>query len=432
MHELGHLGRRLLAAFVGVALVCVLLVTVAALIGSQRGIAASAARQQVAVTAAELAARAYEEAGGWQGADLQPTVAYVTAEDARVQIWDERQTPLLTGMGRAMAGMGGGNTEPVVVQQREVGTVRVGFGTPSNAGQGIAWTWILVATVVAVAIAVGAGWWVAVTITRPLRQLTAATAAFAAGDRDVRAGIAGPGEIGELARTFDEAADTINRQEASRRNLSADVAHELRTPLTALLAGLEEVRDGFVPADEPTLTRLHDQASRLGRVVDDLAALAAAEAPLPVTRELMDLSQAARNGVHAQSTQLKAAGVVIKPEVTADVPVMADPDRMTQVVSNLLSNCARYCRPGDSVVVRTYRSDGQGVLEVSDTGPGVPAADLEHIFERFWRGSTAPGGSGIGLAVVRELVSAQDGTVSATSEPAGGLTVQIRLPGVTA
>lgn len=424
MRDLGPLGRRLLASFIFVALAAVLIVTVAALIGSQRGIAASSARQDVAEEVALRAAQAYLRAGGWEQADLAAVSTFAEQQGLRVQIRDEAGRSLLRGAGPA-----GGYEQPVVVGKTEVGTVRVGFGgTAEQAGQGIAWRWIITATVLALVLAVLAGWWVARAITRPVVGLTQAAAAFAHGDRAARADIAAPGEIGELARTFNDAAEMITRQEQLRRNLSGDVAHELRTPLTALMAGLEEMRDGLVPADEAALTRLHDQTVRLQGVVTDLAALAEAEAPaLRAQMGRIDVAQVAQRSSQAHAAQLRAAGVELREQSSGPVWAQGDPDRLEQVIGNLLANAARYCRSGDTVSVGT-RTDGQFVvLDVADSGPGVPPEDLEHIFERFWRGDVDAGGSGIGLAVVQALVRAQGGTVEALSDGDSGLTVRVRL-----
>lgn len=432
MSEPSPLRRRIQVAFVLVALIAVLLVTVAAMIGSQRGIAASTTRQETAEQLASMAATAYESAGGWQGADLQPVSDSALDQRARVQVFTAQGTPLLASMGAGR--MGGGYEQPVVVNGAEVGTVRVGFGASlASSGQGIAWTWILVAAVLAVAAAAIAGAWAARRITGPVNQLTEAAAAFAAGDRQARANVKGPGEIADLARTFDMAAQTIADEERARRNLSADVAHELRTPLTALIAGLEEVRDGFVPADEESLTRLHDQALRLHRVVSDLADLAAAEAPSPQARLVpVELGALAGRSASSRRAQLRVAGIDLSTQGTEAVPVLADPDRVDQIIGNLLSNVARYSGEGTAVSVRTYAEAGCGVLEVQDDGPGVSAEELPRLFDRFWRGSGSAGGSGIGLAIVAELTRAQHGTVEAESGDGAGLLVRVRLPGSVA
>lgn len=373
-----------------------------------------------------MAAEAYAATGDWATADLQATQAFAESKGLRLQIFSAAGRPLLSGG----PGAGGGYQQPVIVADQEVGNVRAGFGgTPAQTGQGIAWRWILSATAAALVVAVIAGWWAAGWITHPIDRLTQAARAFAAGDRTARADIDAPGEIGELARTFDEAADTITRQEQVRRNLSADVAHELRTPLTALMAGLEEVRDGYIPADEQTLTRLHDQAIKLQRVVTDLASLADAEAAMPQADvRHVDLTQVVIAAAAGHAAPLRAAGVALTVGASEPVAATADPARVDQIVGNLLSNAARYCHSGDTVTVRTVAEGGTAVLEVSDTGPGVSQADLEHLFERFWRGSSGVVGSGIGLAIVRELARSQGGTVEALSDGMSGLTVRVSLP----
>jgi len=243
--------------------------------------------------------------------------------------------------------------------------------------------------------------------------------------------VAAPGELGEVAQAFDTMADEVVRAETVRRQLAADVAHELRTPLAALQAGLEELRDGLREPDTQRLAALHDQTLRLGRVVADLADLSAAESAAlslrPVDTDLADLARAA---LAAQRPQLDSAGLHVDADLATPVPVRADPDRIHQAIANLLANAVRYCRPGDRVTVRTHAEPGSAVLEVADTGPGIPADELPHIFDRLWRGQHARSvaGSGIGLAVVRELVTAHGGTVIADSPPAGGTTVTIRLP----
>lgn len=436
---LGSLGRRLLVAFCLVAVASVLMVTVAALIGSERGIAASteAGREQLAGEVADAAARAFVDAGGWAGADLAPVIALGDGAGARVQIRDAEGALIAgserSGSGRGPASVGRGAYEQsIVVDETTVGVISLGFGrSGEETGRGIAWTWILIAAVAALVVAIAVSWIVARQITRPIHRLTHASAAFAAGDRESRANIDAPGEIGELARTFDAAADAISRAEQVRRNLSADVAHELRTPLTALLIGLEELRDGLEPADEQTLTRLHDQAARLNRIVNDLAALSAAEAPGPALRaSTIDLVDAASRAVAGHAAQMRAVGLNVVTELAGPLMVSADADRLAQVIGNLLSNAARYCRPGDQVVVRTFTRDDDGVLEIADTGPGIPSGDLPHVFDRFWRGSqsSAVSGSGIGLAVARALVQAQRGTITVASDGHSGTTFTVTLP----
>ncbi|WP_407343323.1 ATP-binding protein [Pengzhenrongella phosphoraccumulans] len=444
--RLGPLGRRLLLAFILVAISSVVVLSVAALIGVGRGFQAAqeADRQRATTASAAEAGRAYERADGWAGADLDRAGAVAEDAGARLFVQDESGAPVGGGAGEGIAGQGQGNGQgggpaggvgvfeaPVVVAGSVVGTTRLVFTAAASTGaRDIAWSWIAAAALVALVVAVGASWIVTRLLTRPIDAMASAARAFAAGDRQARAGARGPGELGDLARAFDSMADTVARSEQERRNLTADVAHELRTPLAALQAGLEELRDGLVPATPAGLAGLHDQALRLGRVVSDLAELSAAEAGGPaVQRSEVDLCQVARVELVAHDSQLRAAGLTVGSALDGPILVIADSDRLHQAVGNLLANTARYCRPGDEVTLAVRVDNDRAVLEVSDTGPGIPADELPHIFDRLWRGRAAEqvAGSGIGLAVAREIVTAHGGTIAATSPANGGTTVTIRL-----
>ncbi len=442
---LGPLGRRLLFAFVLVAVSSVLVLTVAALIGVGRGfeVATEVNHENAAASTAAAAGDAYRKASGWDGADLSRTSDIAAAAAAKLFVLDVSGAPvggsnsgghIGPGLGKGTGPVGGQGVvnSPVVVDRVSVGTVRLVFETGTgNQARDVAWSWIAVAAVVALLVAVLASWVVTRLITRPIASMTSATRAFAAGDRQARAGVHGPGELGELALAFDSMADTVARSERERRNLTADVAHELRTPLAALQAGLEELRDGLVEPSAQGLAGLHDQSLRLGRVVSDLAELSAVEASsVPVRRTEVDLTQIARNELAVRDSQLRAAGLVLGRRLDGPVMVRADSDRLHQAVGNLLANVARYCRPGDEVTVVVRSEANRAVLEVVDSGPGITSDELPHVFDRLWRGRAAKdiAGSGIGLAVAREIVVAHDGTIEALSTEGAGTTITIRLP----
>ena len=442
---LGPLGRRLLFAFVLVAASSVLVLTVAALIGVGRGfqVATDVNHENAAASAAVAAGDAYQKASGWDGADLSRTSDIAAAAGAKLFVLDASgisvggtssgdHTGPGQGKGPGPVGGQGVVNSPVVVDRVSVGTVRLVFETGTgNQARDVAWSWIAVAAVVALLVALLASWVVTRLITRPIAAMTSATRAFAAGDRQTRAGLHGPGELGELALAFDSMADTVARSERDRRNLTADVAHELRTPLAALQAGLEELRDGLVEPSAQGLAGLHDQSLRLGRVVSDLAELSAVEAgDVPVQRTEVDLTQVARDELAVHNSQLRAAGLAVSSRLDGRVLVRADSDRLHQAVGNLLANAARYCRPGDEVTLVVRGEAGHAVLDVVDSGPGIPSDELPHVFDRLWRGRAARqvAGSGIGLALAREIVIAHGGTIEALSPEGGGTTISIRLP----
>ena len=436
------LGRRMLLAFVAVAAVSVLVMTAAALVAVGRGlqVVELADRQRAAASAADAVAEAYVQSDGWEGIELRRTgdVAqaagarvFVLGADGRVVGGDGGAAP--PGRGPARGAQAAAVTAPVVVGEEQVGEVRLVFPSrPGSTGRGIAWTWVAIAAVVALAVAAVASWLVTRMLTRPIRTITAAARRFSAGDRQARAELSGSGEIGELAETFDAMADTVSRSERERQTMTADVAHELRTPLAALQAGLEELRDGLVDPAPDRLARLHDQSLRLGRVVNDLAELSAAESAEVTATQDLDLARLARDEIAGHEPQMRASGLVVVDQIDASVTVRGDPDRLHQALGNVLANATRYCRSGDRVQV-VVRADGpQAVLEVADTGPGIPPDELTHVFDRLWRGRAARdvAGSGIGLAVTRQVVSAHGGTVDATSRPGAGTTITIRLPRV--
>ncbi|GAA0452843.1 hypothetical protein Aca07nite_67780 [Actinoplanes capillaceus] len=435
------LGRRLLAAFLFVALSSVAVLTAAALVGTAQGLtsAQQSDRREAAARTAEAVAVAYQRAGGWAGADLTAASAIAGAAGAGLVVRDDNDQMRWPGrgMGSGINGMHAAATAavveaPIVTEGQTVGDVRLAFTTTTTTtGRAVAWSWVLGAAAVALLTALVAAGYVTRRLTRPLLALTGAARRFAAGEPGARASTGGPGELGELADAFDAMADDVVRADQVRRRLAADVAHELRTPLAALQAGLEELRDGLRDPDTERLAALHDQALRLGRVVQDLADLSAAEsAALSLHRTDTDLADIARTALAAYRGLLDAAGLRTDTDLTVALPVSADPDRLHQAVTNVLANAARYCRPGDRVTISGYRSGDFAVLEITDTGPGISADDLPHVFQRLWRGHRARSvaGSGIGLAVVRELVTAHSGTVSAASPPAGGTTITIQLP----
>ncbi len=293
-------------------------------------------------------------------------------------------------------------------------------------------TWLLVATLFALLTAFGLSVVLARRLSEPMDDWVAAARRFAAGDHSVRPAEPGPPELRDLTAALDAAAESIERSERERHRLASDIAHELRTPLTVLQASLEELRDGLVPPDRATLAGLHDQARRMGRVIDDLSVLAETEgSQLGLHLRPVDLGQTAHTAVAASAGVLHATGLRVDLDLRPAVVVVADSDRIHQMLTNLLTNAAQYCRPGDHVTVRVDRDGSHGLLQVTDTGPGICAASLPHVFDRAWRGpaATVPG-SGLGLPIVRALAEAHGGTATLDSTEGVGTTISIRLPGL--
>ncbi|AEB10781.1 sensor histidine kinase [Marinithermus hydrothermalis] len=287
------------------------------------------------------------------------------------------------------------------------------------------------ATLIALAVALGTGGYLAWRFARPIEALTRATRRYAAGARAVRVRADGPGELAELARAFNALADRLAAEEAQTRRLVADIAHELRTPLTVLKSELEALADGLLSPDPETLERLVEEVDLLARLVGDLRLLSLAEAGgLELAREDVPLRDLVRRVAEGFAPRAAAKGVRLV-VTAAPVTVHADPGRLRQVLLNLLDNALRHTPAGGCIAVGVH-AEGAAVLEVADTGPGIPEAHRPHVFERFYRPdparSRAFGGSGIGLAIVKALVEAHGGRVEAMNRPEGGAVFRVRLP----
>ena len=226
-------------------------------------------------------------------------------------------------------------------------------------------------------------------------------------------------------------ADTLDREDKIRRDLVASVAHELRTPVAVLQAGHEALLDGVIEPGPDELGSLRDEVVRLARMVDDLQTMAAADAAvLRLARERRDLAGIAAAAADSLARRFEAAGVTLN-RLLDPAPVLADERWMHQVVTNLLGNALKFTPAGGTVTIRTGPARRSGaVLEVADTGVGIPADELPRIFDRFWRGQAAAqtSGSGIGLAIAAELTLAHGGTLTADSRPGEGTRLTLALP----
>ncbi len=298
-------------------------------------------------------------------------------------------------------------------------------------------TALAVATVAAILTAVAVSLFVTRRIVAPIQAMARASTRIAAGRYGERVPVPSADELGELATHFNQMAETLERIEARRRDLIADVAHELRTPLASIAGYMEGLLDGVMPAQPETFHRAHREAIRLQRLVDDLQELSRAEAgqvpvhPRPV--EVRGLTEAAATRLRPQFDDKDVALTVDVPRGLP--PVLADPDRIGQVLTNLLGNALQYTPAGGRVEIRARREDGSVAIAVVDTGIGIPAEHLPHVFDRFYRvdrsRARASGGSGIGLTIARHLVEAHGGSIHAESAgPGRGSTFTVTLPAV--
>ncbi|MDN3357291.1 HAMP domain-containing sensor histidine kinase [Actinomadura sp. DC4] len=267
----------------------------------------------------------------------------------------------------------------------------------------------------------------------PLRALTLAAQRITGGDLSVKVRVGGRDEIGRLSSAFNDMAEARVRMEALRKTMVSDIAHELRTPLSNVRGWLEAVEDGISNPDEELVSSLLEEALLLQRVIDDLQDLAMADAgQLRLHPEDVRLGDVLAQVAAAHRARAGEADVALTVRVEDDVDVHADPVRLRQVVGNLVSNALRHTPPGGTITVHGRR-DGEWIqIDVTDTGSGIDAADLPHVFDRFWRAEKSrtrqAGGSGLGLPIVRKLAETHGGTVTAASEPGRGSTFTVKLP----
>jgi two-component system OmpR family sensor kinase/two-component system sensor histidine kinase BaeS len=284
----------------------------------------------------------------------------------------------------------------------------------------------LIVTVVAILVA---GIFVLRRMFLPLDDLFDAADRISEGDYSAHVDEKGTREVRRLARTFNNMASRLHVADEQRRNLLADVTHELRTPLTVIQGNLEGMLDGVYPADKPNLRALMDETNLLARLIEDLRTLALAESgALTLKKESIDVAMLIRESLTAFHAQAESAAVAFSVEAADDLPALRiDPARMRQVFSNLIANALHYTPPGGLITIRCRMVDRRAIFEVQDSGSGIPAQDLPHVFDRFYK-STDSGGMGLGLAITKHLIGAHGGTITAQSPPGKGTSMRIVLP----
>ena len=271
-------------------------------------------------------------------------------------------------------------------------------------------------------------------ITRPMSQMRRAAQALAAGEANVHVPVRSQDELGKVAEAFNQMSSKISEQEQMRRQMVADVAHELRTPLTVMNGNLEAMLDGLLTPNEEELLELHGEVQRLSRLIDDLRLLSLADSgQLSLTIEKVDVRELTASVVTRLTPLAETHGV----RLVDDAPkrpllVRSDAGRVQQALTNLVANGIRHTPAGGRVRVTAVKEKKTIHLSVVDNGPGIPAADLPYVFDRFWRGdksrSRHSGGSGLGLAIVKQIAELHQGSVAALSPNDSGAIFTISLP----
>ena len=328
---------------------------------------------------------------------------------------------------------------PILVGSRLVGAVHLSQSmrdiTAVMRDLRIRW---LLATAIALGLSGVAGLVLSGAISRPLRRLTRAAGAVADGELDQQVPVRSGDELGRLSQAFNEMTARLSAVRQMQVDFVANVSHELRTPLTAVKGLVETLRDGAVDDTDVRdrfLETMEDETDRLIRLVNDLLILSRADSEaLNLQREPVDLAELAAATADRLAPWASEQDITIRVDADDCVRLaLVDPDRMEQVLVNLLDNAVKFSRPGGSVTIVVTEAPGSVVqVQVRDEGIGIPPAALPHIGERFYRADRArsrtEGGSGLGLAIARALVEAHGGSLWVESEEGQGTTVEFAVP----
>jgi signal transduction histidine kinase len=266
----------------------------------------------------------------------------------------------------------------------------------------------------------------------PIGSMLEAAERVAAKDYSARVAESGPGEVRALVRAFNTMAERLQVADEQRRNLLADVSHELRTPLTIIQGNLEGMLDGIYPADPHHINGILEETRVLSRMIDDLRTLSLAESgALRLQLEMVDIAELIDDVAHSFQVQAAASQITLQSNIQPMLPLVEiDPIRIREVLVNLLANALRYTPQDGRIRIDCGFTDGDQSwlqISISDSGTGISAQDLPHVFDRFYKSSDSHG-SGLGLAIARSLVGAHGGEIKASTETGAGTTIRFTLP----
>ena len=332
-----------------------------------------------------------------------------------------------------------GEGVPIIVDDNQVGTyhylgLRFDPRLPLTAQITRLYRSLILASLGAVLASVILGVFIARSLTRPIKEITAATKKVAKGELEQHVPIRSNDELGELVASFNQMSADLTQSRDLRRQMTADIAHELRTPLTVVLGHTEALSEGELPPDAETFEIIYDETKRLNRLVEDLRTLSLSDAgELHLNRSNIFPGNLLERAAAARRPEAMTKEIDLVIESTEGLPaVEVDADRMTQVLVNLLDNALRYTPAGGKIILSAGRIPLGVAISVQDTGPGIPPEDLDHLFERFYRGDKSrqrgEGGSGLGLAIAKSLVESQEGQIRVESQLGEGARFIIELP----
>ena len=439
------LQAKVLAAFLAIALLVTLLLSgvVSALLTNlfSRYLEATLGGRlaELKVTLEEH----FESTGSFQGAEL-----YVRGRSMMMggnsYIVTDSDAVVVVGagslVGRKLSNADISKGVALIVQGRRVGTLIANSAmgraydlAPLEHDFRMSFYWGVAATgSIVLLLSLGLGVIVSRRLVAPLREIDEASSTLASGNLSYRLHEKySEVELINLVKSFNEMAAQIELNERSRRNLVADVAHELRTPITILQVALESMLDGVAKPDQAQLASLHDEVSRMGRLIADLQDLSSAEAgKLKLRLADLELEPFLVKLVDHIRPLAEDKGLTVDLEADEQIVATADRDRLAQVLYNVLSNAIQHSQKG-SVVVKAVFMEGQARVSVADSGPGISRDELPYVFDRFYRGDKSrhrDGGTGLGLAISKEFVGAMGGRMEVTSEVGQGTTFTVCVP----
>ncbi len=264
-------------------------------------------------------------------------------------------------------------------------------------------------------------------LTNPLKGLTSGVTAIAGGNLKARVPAQGEDEVGTLSDAFNSMARTLETQEDLRKKITANIAHELRTPLSIMRGELEGMMDGFIPANRESLDSLYGEIKRLMHILEGLEELSRAEASfLTLRKQPVELAPFLNNIAERFNKTAHGEGINLEVICEDRLKATADPDRLSQIIINLVSNALKSSSSGSAIRIEASGTETETVIQVADSGRGIEDKDLPFVFERFYKGKD--GGLGLGLTIVKELVEAHSGRIEVSSEIGKGSTFTVFLP----
>lgn len=272
------------------------------------------------------------------------------------------------------------------------------------------------------------------TLTRPIRELTVATQAIADGNLEHQVNVRSKDELGELATSFNLMSAKLALSLNLRKQMTADIAHELRTPISLIIGHIDAMEEGVLPASSETFAILRDEALRLGRLVEDLRTLSRADAgELILVRRFVQPAHLLEQTSKLHQPLAREKNIAIQLEIEADLPeIHIDPDRIAQVLDNLMSNALRHTPAEGQITLRAQRNAESIELSIQDSGPGIDPSELPYVFDRFYRADKSrqreTGGSGLGLAIAKSIIELHGGQITVESEAGEGTNFIIQLP----